>query len=128
MIVLAYPFGSPLVSIELPNPDLRHHEKMATPTAFKMSASGILYGKRELLRPQTLVFTFSNLTQLKSRELEDFLAGAAGKECRFFDGDATSWKVKVSLATSEFTMTGRGNGPGVPETAQTVLQLTGNKL
>jgi hypothetical protein len=92
MVTLTYPYGSPTVTIYLPNPILGDTDQITQSANFGMAMSGRVYSYIMVGMTEKLLLDFTNLNFTEAALLKDFIYRAIGGDSGYLDQDSIQWR------------------------------------
>ena len=92
MITLTYPYTSPTLTIQLPNPRLGNPRQLEKDFIIQFSASSRVYTYIKSLKREKLLLTLFDLTFTQRANLKNFLYTAVNGLCGYLDYKNVQWK------------------------------------
>lgn len=92
MVTLTYPYNSPTISIDLPNPTLGDTDQLLQVADFGIAMTGRVYSYIMTGSPRKLLLDFVNLNFTDAAKLKDFIYRAVGGDAGYLDQNSVQWK------------------------------------
>ena len=92
MITLRYPYTSPTITLQLPNPILGNATQLEEPFTLDYSGSGRIYTYKKATGGYKLLLTFRNLSFTLRANLKLFLYTAVNDLSGYLDHQGVQWK------------------------------------
>ena len=103
MITLEYPYGSPTVSVTLPNPELQDSHTRELPIKIYRTVSGKVYTYKAGPRNDLLLMRFNKLKATERDALQAWIQYSYDYEIKLTDWLTRIWRGHVITNPIEFT-------------------------
>lgn len=130
MITLQAPYGTPVVTTLLPNPQSSDSEAVDHQVNFRRAMNGTRYSYVKSSEVRRLNYSFESVGRGKLIELQEFFKAHAADEIRLVDHRGDVWRVR--FVPSELSLTTDSHTPfagGIRyESGSFSLEFVGTKL
>jgi len=92
MVTFTYPFTSPTISIDLPNPRLGDADEHMEPIVIDFAYSARIYTYQQVPGQRKLLLTWNNLTFTQHANLQKFVFTAVNSDCGYLDHNSNQWR------------------------------------
>lgn len=92
MVTFTYPYTTPTITINLPNPNLGDSTQYENQVIFGIAASGRVYSYIKTPTLNRLLLTFTKLNFTQMNDLKNLLYSSANDEFGYLDHESIQWK------------------------------------
>jgi len=92
MVTLTYPYITPTVTIDLPNPILGDTDQLTQVATFGIAMTGRVYSYIMVGDSRKLLLDFTNLNFTEAAKLKDFIYRAVDGDAGYLDQNSVQWR------------------------------------